>query len=649
MAFVGQKRKFVVWGLSTQSIHHIRQSFFAVKEEITMFKKIAILLLWAGIVVWPAVGYGGDFASLELEYRQIVASKPGTDEALNAQEKLACLYVAWAKQPEADAAYQELLANYSQRAGIAKAVDHVADAYRKIENFQKARQCNQYIVDQWPDADYAVEAQAGVVRASILMGDEIGAQAGMNKLLTSFADSTHVAKAVDDVADDYRKAGQYEKAHHWYQYVVDHWPQDERALKAQKGVVISNIFLGDQTAAHAAINKLLSEFSSHPEIAEVAMEVADEYYDLERYAKCREICDHVIARPSWSGASVGSQEALVKASILIGDLPAAEVAKSKLVADFSQNEDLPEALFQIASLYKTERKYQQARDTYQQAAQQDPQSKYTDKAQLYAAAMNITLLIGSGEELAARAATDKMISDFQNRTLESRDDYPEALYYVGKRFQKAGIYDKAAELYRQLTQQYGQNRDAARARVDLANLDICSLIQRGDNAAAEAAIAQLQVDYAGHNQLVFAVSELAKTYYTKATAMAAAGGPTEQHKDCLHRAAALWETVVSDFPGVDLIPEALCWIGRCYRESGQYQKSIDSYQKVIDLYPDYRYAWDAFYVVGLNYESLAESVDLDESQANPEIKAVFEQILQEYPDCPRAACVRDWLKEHKSE
>jgi tetratricopeptide (TPR) repeat protein len=236
----------------------------------------------------------GHYEQAETIYKAMVAADRNTDELFTAQEKLTCLYVAWAKQPEADAAYQELLAEYSGRAGIVKAVDHVADAYRKIKDFQKARQCSQYIVDQWPDADHAAEAQAGVVRASILMGDEIGAQAAMNKLLTSFADSTHIAKAVDDVADDYHKAGQYEKALQWHQYVVDHWPQDERALEAQKDVAILNIILGDQTAAQAAFDKLVTDFSTRATLPNVLYEIARAYEKAKEFNQAKEVYQRIV-------------------------------------------------------------------------------------------------------------------------------------------------------------------------------------------------------------------------------------------------------------------------------------------------------------------------------------------------------------------
>jgi len=591
----------------------------------------------------------GHYEQAEAIYKSIAKDYAGNEDGLEAQKELACLYVEADRTAEAETAYQELLKSYSDHNDIADAVDDVADAYRDVKQYGKALEIYSRVVDNWADNEQAVKSQAAIAKVHIKLGQEQATEAAVENLLADFADNNDIADAVADVADEYQDAGKYEKSIELYKHVVDTWPDSEQAMESQTGIARVYIKLGDDPAAQAAVNKLLSDFSSHPEIAEVAIEVALGYYDLERYAKYREICEHVIARPSWSGASLGSQEALVKARILIGDLPAAQAAKDKLVADFSQHRDMPKSLFRIASLYRRERKYQQARDTYQQVAQQASQPEYADKGHLCAAAMNIALLIGSGNESAAQAATDKMITDFQNRTLtlETRESYLEMMYYVGKRFQKAGKYDKAAELYRQLIQHYDENRDADRARVDLANLDIIFLIQQGDNAVAEEAIARLRVDYAGHHQLPFALAELAKTYYDKATAMAAAGS-TEQHSDCLRRAAALLETVVSDFPKASFLAEKLCWAGRCYQESGEYQKSIDTYRKVIDLYPDYRFGWHALYAQGVNYESLVLSRDLDRNEADTKIKAVYERLLQRYPTCRVAGEVQEWIDQYNS-
>ena len=296
----------------------------------------------------------GRFEQAETIYNSIISADANSVEAFASQEGLSVIYVAMGKQTEADTAYHELLAKYSNRSGIANAVDHVADAYREIENFQKARACNQYIVDHWPDADRAADAQAGVVRASILMGDEIGAQAAMNKLLSSFSDSTHIAKAVDDVADDYDKAGQYEKARQWHQYVVDHWPEDERALEAQKGVVISNIALGNQTAAQAGVDKLISDFKINAEeIAEAIDNVAEDYCHnkMGNYTKAMELYQYIATSWPTSESAVKTQSDMIRCSILLGDDAGAQVTYDGMLTAFSNHPRLPESMYFVAEEY----------------------------------------------------------------------------------------------------------------------------------------------------------------------------------------------------------------------------------------------------------------------------------------------------------
>ena len=315
----------------------------------------------------------------ETSYKAIIAADSNSVEAFAAQEGLAVIYVTMGKQTEADTAYQELLAKYSDRTGIANAVDHVADAYREIRNFQKARQCSQYIVDQWPDADHAPEAQAGVVRASILMGDEIGAQAAMNKLLTSFADSTHVAKAVDDVADDYHKAGQYEIARQWHQYVVDYWPQNEHAIKAQKGVVISNIVPGDQTAAQAAVDKLVTDFSTHAKLPNMLYEIADTYEKAKQfndakgiYRRIEQACPN---SPQAADSPLDVRKLDIFSLIESGQDNGVISAVDNMTADFTDHPYLSFAVYRIAEYYH-ERAYRldneniayESNDCFQKAA-----------------------------------------------------------------------------------------------------------------------------------------------------------------------------------------------------------------------------------------------------------------------------------------
>jgi len=91
----------------------------------------------------------------------------------------------------------------------------------------------------------------------------LAVRAAVDRLLAKFSKHKGIAKAMDLVADEYRKSKQYEKSRTIYQYIVDNWPDGERAMESQRGVAISNILLGDDAGAQAAIDKLIARFSGN--------------------------------------------------------------------------------------------------------------------------------------------------------------------------------------------------------------------------------------------------------------------------------------------------------------------------------------------------------------------------------------------------
>ncbi|MHC4478981.1 MAG: tetratricopeptide repeat protein, partial [Planctomycetota bacterium] len=365
------------------------------------------------------------------------------------------------------------------------AVDHVADAHRERGNFQKARQCGEYIADHWPDADHAAEAQAGVVRASILMGDEIGAQAAMNELLTSFSSSTHIAKAMDDVAKEYREAGQYENARQWHQYVVDHWPEDEHALDAQGDVVRCSILLGDEAGAQAAIDKLLADFGGHENTAKEVDQLANLCLERRDYIKARYLYQYIATSWPTAKGAVKTQSDLIRCSIGLGDETGAQAAYDDMLAAFSNDPRLPESMLLVAEAYTMR-----------------------------------------GVEL---------------------DD--------------SGDLEGAQQYYR--------------------------------------------------------------------------------------RGVGIWEKLLNDFPSL-YAAEVCCHAGDAYSRLNEPVRSLACFQKVLDHHPDYRFAWHAQFMVGRNYEKMKELGSMSAAEADPEITAAYEQLLQQYPTCPAARYAQEWLDQYIS-
>ncbi|MHC4475273.1 MAG: tetratricopeptide repeat protein [Planctomycetota bacterium] len=431
-----------------------------------------------------------NYQQAETIYKAIVGADPDTDEAFTAQEKLTVLYVVWGRHAQADAAYQRLLADYSGRPGIAEAVDHVADEYRRLESYETARELHRHVVANWPQAEHAVESQRGVVLTSILLGEPAEAETAIEELLSTFAQHKNMARAIDHLADDLRELGDYTKARDLYQYVVDHRPQEQRSVHAQGGVA--------------------------------------------------------------------------RASILLGDKGAAQTAIDKLVADFAGNPHLPKVLYTVSQEYEKAKKFDEARGVYQLVAQQHPETKYGMKGQL-----------------------------------------------------------------------------------DARKVDILPLVESGDDSKVPAAIDRLVADFAGREHLPTVVHKIAVQYHVKAYRLRREG-LSYQAADCFKKAAAIFGKVMNEFPGANVAAKSCSSGGDCYRKLGQYEDSIRCYQKVVDDYPGFKTAWNALFLIGLNYEDLKKHDAIAKSEADAKIRAVYEQLLEKHPSCTGADHARQWLSSYSS-
>jgi tetratricopeptide (TPR) repeat protein len=117
-----------------------------------------------------------------------------------------------------------------------------------------------------------------------------------------------------------------------------------------------------------------------------------------------------------------------------------------------------------------------------------------------------------------------------------------------------------------------------------------------------------------------------------------------QRKDYFRKAAGIYEKVTKELPeSRTFVPQACYYAGDCYRDLGEYAKSILCYQKVVDSYPTYGMAWNALFMVGHIYQQMGESGLISKSEADVKTKTAYEQLLVKYPDCKVASIAQNWL------
>ena len=329
---------------------------------------------------------------------------------------------------------------------------------------------------------------------------------------------------------------------------------------------------------------------------------------------------------------------IAKSNIALGDEAAAEAAVKKLLSDFSTDKSLPAAVLGIAATYRKSARYQKAIELYQYILEQWPDDEVSIHAQKGIVNSNIAL----GDEAAAEAAVNKLLTNFNDNPLIAR-----AVWDTGQYYRESKKYEKANEFDRYVIDHWPKSEYVMWAKMDMAKTDI----GLGNDAAVEKTIDILIADFNDHPELSTAIFILGEEYYNKAfNTKGDPNSPDAKPEEYYRKALAVWERIIKELPDPNstIAAHAHYFSAVCYRRLGRCEKAIEYYQKIVDNWPDYEYAWNALFLIGRSYEDLKESGVISKSQADPKIKAAYEQLLEKYPDCPAAKIAQRWLNRHNT-
>jgi tetratricopeptide (TPR) repeat protein len=100
-------------------------------------------------------------------------------------------------------------------------------------------------------------------------------------------------------------------------------------------------------------------------------------------------------------------------------------------------------------------------------------------------------------------------------------------------------------------------------------------------------------------------------------------------------AIRLLETMVNRYPNPRYNPQFLLYIGSYYEYIGMHQKAIDSFERVVRLYPDSQYASLALAAQGVIYEAKIGDIYLADK--------TYKKILKDYPNSLEAILAEEKL------
>jgi len=363
----------------------------------------------------------------------------------------------------------------------------------------------------------------------------------------------------------------------------------------------SDRLLGDEAGAKAAIEKMVADYADNDDavrkVAGVVDRFADEYRKSGNYERARELYQLVVDTWAEFEQAAQSQSGVARCCILLGDDPNAQVAIEKLMTDFPNHKRLALAIDHLADTYGDLGKIEKARELYQLVVDRWPEAKHAIQSQ----AGVVRSYIALGDDVKAKAAIGKLIRDFS-----SASNLVGALEEIGEMYEEAGRYAKAEEICQQIIKIDPNSSEARKAVLDIAKVDILSLIETGDDANALMGINKLMVDFNGHPDLAAAIFQIGEQYYNMAFSYKKDAHEAKM-KEHFAKAIAVWERIIQELPVSATTAQAYYFSARCYRQLGEYEKSIEYYQKVISDWPGHKYVWDAKFMIARCLKELKNS------------------------------------------
>jgi len=257
-----------------------------------------------------------------------------------------------------------------------------AETYANNGYWPNAKQIYRAIVADYPATDYALKAEAELISMSAKEVTNEQIQADIDRLTANYAGYSALPEKLCDIAASCGWASKYEKAEGLYKQIIQQFSDSSVVSRAQLGLLrinsVSLIESGDYPAAAEKMDRMVQEFSGHPDLPVALYHIAKRYKWSERYEEAKAIQQQLTQQyPDSSQAGRVRLDALMTDILALtesGQTVAAQAAMEKLIASFDAYQDVYAPIFQASEQFyaralevKSKGLDSQAKDYFQKA------------------------------------------------------------------------------------------------------------------------------------------------------------------------------------------------------------------------------------------------------------------------------------------
>jgi len=501
--------------------------------------------------------------------------------------------------------YERIITAYPDAGTRQQALASIAGIQATIGRLDQARQTYQTLVEENADAPMArAQGLLGLADLDARAGDLEQSIARLQKVLEMPVDDGMKVGVYHALAQLYMQQGRFTEARQVYERLGNQFPGNaEQLLAARFGEAETLRQNGRYDDALAIYREVAAQTGNGTEKARAQIAIGRTYLDKKDYEQAaqvlRGITDDKNIPPSLrTDAQVAMADLLRRRNDLDG-------ARQLLETIQREAEDInlrQMAQSHIASIHMEQGNLAEAEKIYQEMRRTPDDETYR----------RVEAEMGLAEVARQRGQYEAARRLYQH----ARELSPEAQFQINALFAIAQSYiaesrlDQAAEIFRQILADHGQNRDAKiNAELGLANI----LFERGKQDEALAAYHRIAEEYGNAQQVYWALSGIAQIHAQR-------GNVQEADK--------AYEEIKRRFPENTLgLADAKLNQANMLKNSGQREEAEKLYREIQQTYPGSRQAAasiEALGQIGLEFQ--------DYSQAQQQ----FEKLLSDFKQDPDA-------------
>jgi TolA-binding protein len=398
---------------------------------------------------------------------------------------------------EAKEAADKMFTDFAGNPDVAEMLYWISGRLQALDRFEEAKQIQEQIIRDFPDNPWAIRARMGRAMTEtislIVSGKYTEAQAVIDKTAADFNGRPDLPEMLYWITGRFEMAGRADDAKRNYQMIVDSFPNNLFAKRSKIGIsrvdVISLIESKDYNEANTAIDKMVADFSTNPDLPETLFWLANRYNSQNRVADSVRLNQIIVQKypaSPWAGkGNLNLTKEKIFSLITARNFDQSKISFDKFVTDFKGNPQLPEAIFWIAERYQRFDRFEDAGRIYQQIIDEFPGSIWADKSKFWISRITVLSFIVMQDYDGAGTALAQFTTAFADNP-----DFPEALYWIAERYEREGKSQDAQLLCQKIIADYPTSQWATKVKAghptgnDLVQYDFTGIALAEDNNSA---------------------------------------------------------------------------------------------------------------------------------------------------------------------